>query len=531
MKFPSFCGTTPVRVLVVLVLLLQSAIIGRAQDSIVCPSCSQTMPGKFHFCGNCGTSLDGVAHMDGPMPAAAPATAPKKDSLISFYGHPLEFGGKPEHKPGSALSDKVLPLAPETPRPPPLLEIGQNPFLGSGTISPGFTLPTGAVWQPVFLLYGTARSAFQVFDNGIQQNTEWVSRLDLFGNLYLTPTERILVGIRPLDRKGEYTGYRYFPNPDTLDAFNGNIRTLFFEGDFGELFPNLDPDDRYSLDYGFAVGRQPLSFQNGIMISDDAVDAVGITRSSLFVLGASAVRTTALFAWNELNGNNNAPENSSAKLFGLFIAADYPKTTLDLDVAYVNDRKNDGLYVGFGATQRIFGLINSTFRVNSSFALADESEAVSNGTLLFGQLSTTLPHGKDIAYVNAFWGIDNYASADRGPDAGGPLGQTGILFAAQGLGNYGAPLGNRANSAIGAALGFQKFIGGTDRQLVLEVGSRTNTRTPQFFAQSESTSIAAAARYQMKLNAHSVFIADVFVAFPEERDTSYGIRVELLLKF
>ena len=515
------------RCLLFAVLICSGDLIAKAEEStIVCPTCSQGNPAKNHFCGNCGTNLDSVVKPETPL---APAEK-KKSPLLALFR--FKSSVKP---PGgghsSALSDAPVPLGAAVQRPKPLIEIGQNPFLGSGTIAPGFTLPTGAVWQPVFIVYGTARSALQVFDADNRQITEWANRLDLFGNLYLTPTERILVGIRPLDKNSRYSGYRFFPNADTEDDFNLNIRTLFFEGDFGELFPKLDPNDRRSLDYGFAVGRQPLSFQDGIMISDDAIDAVGITRSSLFVLGASAVRATALFGWNEINRNNNTRDNGSAKLFGLFMTADYPKTSIDLDIAYVNDPGSDGFYVGVGATQRFFGHLNTTFRVNTSFALNEESAAVSNGTLLFGQLSTVLPFSKDVVYLNTFWGIENYSSADRGPDAGGPLGQTGILFAAQGLGNYGAPLGNRANSAAGVALGFQKFIGGTDKQLVVEIGGRTNTRTPEFFAESQTNAIAAAARYQMKLDQHSVLIFDAFVAFPEDHDTSFGARAELLIKF
>lgn len=150
--------------------------------------------------------------------------------------------------------------------------------------------------------------------------------------------------------------------------------------------------------------------------------------------------------------------------------------------------------------------------------------------LLFQQLSINVPESKNIAYLNAFWGIDDYSSAARGGDRGGPLGQTGILFAAQGLGSYGAPLGNRANDAVGLALGYQIFLGTTDRQLVFEFGGRVGTRTPDFFASNQPDEIATAVRYQMKLNQHLVLVLDAFIGQPEDRDTAYGFRSELLLK-
>lgn len=501
--------------------------------TIICPTCGHQMPGDFNFCSNCGTNLENVPRISNE-PAATTTTTTTVTTKKKTGGFLSLFGGAPAVHETSALSDKPIPLKLEgfPERPKPIIEIGQNPFLGVGPIAPGITLPTGAVWQPVFIVFGTGRTALQTFDNGTGQVTDWANRLDIYGNLYLSPTERFLIGFRPLDRDGlDYSGYRFDPPPQRLkNDLNAYVTTFFFQGDFGELFPNLDPGDTKGLDIYFAIGRQPLSFQDGIMINEDVIDAIGITRTSNFFLGSSAWRTTGIFAWNELNRNNNRRE-SSAKLFGLFNTADYAKSTIDIDFAYVNaesDTGGDGVYFGVGNVQRI-GLINSTTRVNASFALDHETPAVSDGLLLFQQFSTTLPESKDIVYLDAFWGIGDYSSAARGGDRGGPLGQTGILFAAQGLGAYGAPLGNRANDAVGAAVGYQKFIGGTDKQLTFELGGRVRTRTPQFFDQPNS--IAGAVRYQMKLSQHFVLIFDTFVGFPEDRDTAYGFRSELLLKF
>lgn len=512
-------------------------------ETVHCPNCGQVMPASAHFCSNCGTSLDNVPRDPAPSTASmttsvtrnehgmvSHATTTKKSFEFSdLFRNPL--GG--EH--GSALSDQPAPLQlkdfPE--RPKPIVEIGLSPFLGSGPIAPGYVLPTGAVWQPDFIVFGTARMALQTFDDGTRQITEWANRLDLYGNLYFTPTERILIGFRPLDREGLfYSGYRFQPQDGPQNALNAYITTLFFQGDFGELFPKLDPNDTKSIDYQFAVGRQPLSFEGGIMIDEDVIDAVGVTRTSLFAFGASAFRTTALFGWNELNRNDNLPD-SSAKLFGLFSSADYPFGTIDLDLAFVRADEQtggDGAYIGIGDTQRI-GLLNSTTRVNASFALDQDTPAVSTGVLLFQQFSLKLPDSEDFVYLDAFWGIANYASAARGADRGGPLGQTGILFAAQGLGSYGAPLGNRANDAVGAALGYQRFLGSKDRQIVFEIGGRVATRDPRFFAENQPNAFAAGARYQMKLNQHLVLVFDTFIGFPEDRSTAYGARSELLIKF
>ena len=126
-------------------------------------------------------------------------------------------------------------------------------------------------------MFGTYRTGVNYFDNQSTTNvTEWANRLDLFGQLNLTGTERVLVGIRPLDNENvnrrRFTGYD-FRNGRSIDAWNVNVQTLFFEGDFGEIFPNIDPFDFLAQDYGFSVGRQPMSFQQGLLVNEDMIDA------------------------------------------------------------------------------------------------------------------------------------------------------------------------------------------------------------------------------------------------------------------
>ena len=67
-------------------------------------------------------------------------------------------------------------------------------------------------------------------------------------NLQLSGSERLLVGVRALDDGGRFTSY-FFEHPDpTLDGefrdeVDADLEFLFFEGDFGEIFPNLDKED------------------------------------------------------------------------------------------------------------------------------------------------------------------------------------------------------------------------------------------------------------------------------------------------
>lgn len=407
---------------------------------------------------------------------------------------------------------------------------GGNPFLGTGEIFEGVEIPTGAIWQPVFILWGDYRTGVQTFDNGPTDFTEWTNRLNLFGNLYLTPTERLLFQIRPLDRNGGFTGYQFEgPEEGGFESFNGNIRTLFFEGDLGEIFPRWDLSDSRSLDLGFSVGRQPLNFQDGIILND-FVDSIGVTRSSLFFLGSNATHITGYFGVNELHRNVGIPDDE-ALIYGLNIASDYDKSTYEVDVAYVDgdqETGGDGLYAGAGQIRR-FGAFNSTLRLNGSWALDEETEAVSTGGLLSHQLSRTMTYNHDLVYLNTFWGFDDYASAGRDPSTGGPLGTVGILYEAPGLGRFQAPLGNRVGDNLGFAAGYQHFIDERNRsQIIFEVGGR------EAMNESDQSSLGFMTRYQRAFGLHHILVLDAFVAEYDDPlidDWGYGLRAEWRVKY
>lgn len=432
----------------------------------------------------------------------------------------------------SRFSDQPAPLQLEgfPERPAPLLELGDH-FLGPGNLRDPIKLPTGAVWHPSLQVYGTYRSAVQIFDNGIrsQRVSEWANRLDLFGNLQLAATERVVIGFRPLDHDGLFTGYTFEPKSrrgwdDDFTYKNGQPRTLFFEGEFGELFPGLDNYDRRALDIGISVGRQPLLLQGGLLVNDDAIDMVALTKNSILPPGASTMRLSGIFAWNLIDRNDNI-EDKRASLVGLDGSIDFFKSIIDFDAIYVASDRGDGVYGGIGANQR-FGKLNTIFRVEQSAALDKESPRVGTGTLLFSELSFTVPYADDLVYANAFWGIDQFSSAVRGPTAGGPLGRAGILFAAVGLGHYGSPLNNRGQNSTGGAIGYQMFFGELHRrQLIFEAGTWQPTD------ERRNSAEALGVRFQQAFGRRTVLVLDAFGALREQGHDSFGGRVELLVKF
>ena len=440
----------------------------------------------------------------------------------------------------SRLSDIPIGLQP-IPEAPRLLIEWPDPFLKVGELNRGLELPTGAVWRPSLLFWGTYRTALQIFNNqrGRQsERSEWAQRLDLFGQLNLSGTERLVIGVNPFreerrtgPNRAEFVSYD-FRNDDFVDAWNGDVLTLFFEGDFGELFPSLDSDDTSYLDIGFSVGRQPLSIQDGLLINETSIEAATITRNTLYGNGLLNLRVTGMVAWDEINRNDNRFD-SSANLFGLFTETDLSFATVNVDAAYVDADSDTGssLHLGASSIQRIhlFGYsFNTSFHGLGSILTDHDNPnpAVDEGALLFSQISTTPHHTVDLLYMNTFWAIDNFTSAARGPGFGGPLGQAGITFASVGLGRYLAPLSNQASRAFGGAIGYQFIFDETRKQLIVELGGRKDTN------EINEGEFVVASRYQQALWQHLIFRVEGFVGAREGVDDLLGgARSELLIKF
>ena len=130
------------------------------------------------------------------------------------------------------------------------------------------------------------------------------------------------------------------------------------------------------------------------------------------------------------------------------------------------------------------------------------------------------------AWINDHFGFDAPQLQSSVPSASVVQGSTGILFAALGLGRYGAPLGNRADKSAGAAVGYQWFLDEDHRkQLIVEFGGRTRTDN-----ENEGT-LALGPRYQQALGQHFVVQADLFGSAQEGRDVGWGSRLELRVEF
>src|SRR5262249_49525356 len=156
-----------------------------------------------------------------PEPAAVPSEAPKP---------PPGPAACPPAESKSRISDEVIGIQPVPDRPPLVFE-EHDPFLGPGFLTPGIELPPGAVRRPSIWVFGTNRFATQYFQDHTTTNSfEVVDRLDLFTQLNLTGTERLVFGVRPFDHEirnqRRYTRYD-FTHKRYTDGFNFYPQTLF----------------------------------------------------------------------------------------------------------------------------------------------------------------------------------------------------------------------------------------------------------------------------------------------------------------
>ncbi len=433
---------------------------------------------------------------------------------------------------GPYLSDEPIPM--KTPeempqRVPPLIEWGDD-FLGTGNIPSGWELPTGAVWIPALWVYGDARLGLQHVDPGTggEDSTSIISSATFNFNLKLSGTERFFMQITPLDKDGRFTSYDL---DGGSEGFNNNlnayINRLFFEGDFGEIFPNLDPSDSSALDFGFSIGRQPIFFQEGILVND-VMDSVSIVRDTVIFPNVVDTRFAILWAWGDVNRSDNSRDNN-ADLLGFVTESDFRGSTVAVDAFYLISKgadDSDGIFLGASAVQRI-GEFNTAFYVNQSIALDRRQATVDDGTLLFGEVSRTPLGTHDLVYANAFWGIDNFSSASRGETNGGPIGRVGLLFASSGIGTYPAALGNGVEDAVGGAVGYQMLFNDEKTQVVGELGFVETTDD----GSSVQNGIGAGIRFQHKFAERYLFQVDGFVADRERADETYGIKTEWRVQF
>ncbi|HSG72460.1 MAG TPA: hypothetical protein VLA12_18760, partial [Planctomycetaceae bacterium] len=120
------------------------------------------------------------------------------DPLAGFFSRLI---GAEHHAIHSPLHDHAIGLQTIPERPPLAIEWGEK-FLAPGRLEQGIETGTGAVWRPALWVWGEMRTGYNYIDvRNAPTVDEVASRLDLFAQLNLSGTERILLGVRPLDEE------------------------------------------------------------------------------------------------------------------------------------------------------------------------------------------------------------------------------------------------------------------------------------------------------------------------------------------
>ncbi len=410
---------------------------------------------------------------------------------------------------------------------------GKDRFLSPGPIDPGIKSPTGATWRPSFLIFGNIRTAVQSYEApGGERTSEWANRLDIFGNLSLNSTERFVFGFRPLDEEGDFTGVAYgrgVRDEGFVNGFDPEPHTFFFEGYLDELFPNFDPTDSRGIDIGYSLGRQPIILQDGILANDN-MDALGLTKHNMFLLGSSNARLSAYAGFNEIHRGDNI-RDSRARLFAINSQFDYPDMTIEADAAFVKGSSSlggDGLYFGLGHIQQ-FGYWNSALRLNTSIALDKRSSAISDGWLISHALARKMKHSDDVLTLSSFGEIDNYTSAARGPATGGPLGGISLLQRAVGIGSYGSPIEVADGDLLGFEISYQHFLDSEEKRQILISAGGAGTYDP--IPGRDDFTAAIALQYQHALSSNLVWSLGSFGSITDDDEKGFGLRTELQRKF
>ena len=458
------------------------------------------------------------------------------------------------------LSDAPLPFLKSDDLPEragPLIEFGRG-MNEVGPLSPGIEMPWGVVWQPALWIYGSQRTHI-LFSDGDRRTRpagdrgEIVTRMDLTANLQLTGTERVLVHLRPMDGQGNFTGRTFSPSAADKGFeghWDGQLDALFFEGDLGEMFPLLDPQDRGQGDWGFAVGKFPVEFQDGYMVRDE-MTAIGLSKSNVQLKGSSGLRFTGLWAFDDINESNGAEDARRVDLFGLFVEGDFPWGLLEVDVAATVSGRHRGNQIngGIGWTGHVGGN-NYSARANISRHFGqtiDASRGLNvrpngpdkdyDGALLTLGYSTELGLAHDVLYATGYWARGDFRRlASNGTP---PLGPIGLSFAGAGLGIYRPALWPRALDSVGFALGVQKFFADQAGNWALELACRDDLEEMDEFGQTGG--LALTTRFQYKIAKRMMVQIDAYHAVlrgddlgpqdAEKDDDSWATRMEWRVNF
>lgn len=429
-----------------------------------------------------------------------------------------------------------------TPR--PVLEIGR-PLYKEGPLPGGFNLiGRKNLVNPSLQAYGDFRTAVAWNDNGNVETGQVAARLNLDVDLQLTATERIHALFRPLDQNNQFLRNEFFGDDrkHLNGTFDGNVDTLFFEGDVGAIAAGLF-DSYMPFDLPVSAGLMPLVFQNGVWV-DDAITgfafaipalhstALGISNMDIsFFAGFDKVSTPAI------RDDKNRFADHGVNVFGVAAFVEALEGYWEAGYGRVDGKDGfdeldyNSLTLAF--TRRYGGLLSNSVRGVWTFGQdrLQNRQQTADGLILLveNSLITSKPLTL-VPYLNLFAGFDRPQSLLRDQGAGGILKNTGINFETDGLTGF-PKLDDTGQDTFGGAIGLQ-YLFGLDQQIVVEaatvqvIGGDLVPGRP-----ARADQYALGLRYQIPLTNFLILRSDAIYGWRDKDANLAGARVELRVKF
>ena len=426
-----------------------------------------------------------------------------------------------------------------TPR--PLLEWGRDLYNNAVPTEAGINLlGEDNLLFPHFYVYGDWRTAVGYSELGLEDDpghtSRAVSRLNLDLDLGITATERIHALVRPIDRNNRFTqlGLSGLDDGENELLLDGNLETLFFEGDLAAMF--LGPS---ASAIPIAAGKVPLLFQNGVWVEDAFTGvAVSIPAKNSPKLDISNYDWTFFAGFDDVTTGADGNVDNETSVFGVtgFLEALDGYVEVGYGFAHV-DSEVDGLSyhnVTASYSKRFGRFVSSSFRAIGNFGQDPDGgfEKTADGALFLfeNSLITKNPYTV-LPYVNFFAGFGRPQSLARDLGAGGVLKNTGLNFEQDALTAFPS-LDATGHDAVGAAIGVQYLTGLIDSQLVLELAGQHPHGDD---ASALGDQFAVGLRYQRPLEIFSRRTAlvrfDLMYGTREDQEDISGARVEFRWKF
>ncbi len=426
--------------------------------------------------------------------------------------------------------------------PRPLIEIGRKVYT-EGPFEPGINLiGERNLLFPGLNVFGDVKTAVEFNDNGNNEVGQVAFDVNLNIDFKLTGTERIFAFVRPVRRNGNATRYEFFGD-DSQDEFesqlNGNIETLFFEGDLGQIASGINNADA-GFDLPFTFGLVPLLFQNGVWMEEAIVGgAFSIPAINNPALAISNMDITFFGGFDSVENpgiRNPDGDREQHDLSVMGVATFIEATEGYYEAGYGHikgsEENEDQSFHSLTAaySKRYGGWLSNSVRgvwafgqkrLNNAPQTADGFALLVENSLITSLPSTLVP------YANFFVGVDRPQPL---ADETGLLKNTGITFENPGITNF-PKLDDTANDAYGGAIGIQ-YLFNLDQQIVVEAA--TSQAIGGFKANGRATKddqYALGFRYQLPISPAWIVRADGIYGSLKNDEDIRGARLELRRKF